>query len=66
MVVQTWNEGKDSYTCFANNLLPQIKNLAVDVNSFFAASSCYGTPDEFEYLVDKAHSLELYIRQLTM
>ncbi|MCG8621346.1 MAG: alpha-amylase family glycosyl hydrolase [Proteobacteria bacterium] len=27
------------------------------VTSFFAASSRYGTPDEFKYLVDKAHSL---------
>lgn len=31
------------------------------VTSFFAASSRYGTPDELKYLVDKAHSLGLYV-----
>ena len=31
------------------------------VTSFPAASSRYGTPDEFKYLVDKAHSLGLYV-----
>lgn len=31
------------------------------VTNFFAASSRYGTPDEFKYLVDKAHGLGLYV-----
>ena len=31
------------------------------VTSFFAAPSCYRTPDEFKYLVDKAHSLGLFV-----
>ena len=31
------------------------------VTSFFAASSRYGTPDEFKYLVDKAHGYGLYV-----
>ncbi len=31
------------------------------VTNFFAASSRYGTPDEFKYLVDKAHSYGLYV-----
>ena len=68
-----------SYTYFADNLLPRIKDLGYNcvelmvvmehayygsfgyhVTSFFAASSCYSTPDDFKYLVDKAHSLRLY------
>ena len=31
------------------------------VTSFFATSIRYGTPDDFKYLVDKAHSLGLYV-----
>lgn len=31
------------------------------VTNFFAVSSRYGTPDEFKYLVDKAHGLGLYV-----
>lgn len=31
------------------------------VTSFFAASSRFGTPDELKYLIDKAHSLGLYV-----
>ena len=31
------------------------------VTTFFATSSCYRTPDEFKYLVDKAHSLGLFV-----
>ena len=31
------------------------------VTSFFAVSSRYGTPDDFKYLVDKAHGLGLYV-----
>ena len=31
------------------------------VTSFYAPSSRYGTPDEFKYLVDKAHSLGLFV-----
>ena len=69
-----------SYTYFADNMLPRIKDLGYNcvelmavmehayygsfgyhVTSFFAASSRYGTPDEFKYLVDKAHSLGLYV-----
>ena len=56
-----------SYTYFADNMLPRIKDLGYNcvelmvvmehvyygsfgyhVISFFAASSCYGTPDEFD------------------
>lgn len=31
------------------------------VTNFFAVSSRYGTPNEFKYLVDKAHGLGLYV-----
>lgn len=31
------------------------------VTNFFAASSRYGTPDDFKYLVDTAHGLGLYV-----
>lgn len=31
------------------------------VTSFFAASSRYGTPDDFKYLVDKAHGMGLFV-----
>ena len=31
------------------------------VTNFFAASSRYGTPDEFKYVVDKAHGYGLYV-----
>lgn len=31
------------------------------VTSFFAVSSRYGTPDDFKYLVDKAHGMGLYV-----
>lgn len=69
-----------SYTYFADNILPHVKDLGYTyvelmavmehayygsfgyhVTSFFAASSRYGTPDEFKYLVDKAHGLGLHV-----
>ena len=31
------------------------------VTNFFAVSSRYGTPDDFKYLVDKAHGLGLFV-----
>ena len=69
-----------SYTFFADNILPRVKDLGYTyvelmavmehayygsfgyhVTNFFAASSRYGTPDEFKYLVDKAHGLGLCV-----
>lgn len=69
-----------SYTYFADNILPRVKDLGYNcvelmaimehayygsfgyhVTSFFAVSSRYGTPDEFKYLVDKAHGLGLRV-----
>ena len=35
--------------------------IVQQVTSFFAASSRYGTPDNLEYMVDKAHGLSLFV-----
>lgn len=35
--------------------------LYLQVTSFFAASSRYGTPEELKYLVDKAHSVGIFV-----
>ena len=31
------------------------------VTNFFAVSSRFGTPDDFKYLIDKAHSMQISI-----
>ncbi|PAV85395.1 hypothetical protein WR25_09830 [Diploscapter pachys] len=36
-------------------------SFGYQVTNFFAASSRFGTPDDLKYLVDKAHSLGIYI-----
>jgi len=36
-------------------------SFGYQVTSFFAASSRYGTPDDLKYMVDKAHSLGLFV-----
>ena len=74
-------EGKvNSYTDFADNVLPHIKKCGYNciqlmaiqehayygsfgyhVTGFYAPSSRQGTPDEFKYLVDRAHSLGIRV-----
>ncbi len=36
-------------------------SFGYQVTSFFAASSRYGTPEELKYLVDKAHSMGIFV-----
>ncbi len=36
-------------------------SFGYQVTSFFAASSRYGTPEELKYLVDRAHSLGIFV-----
>ena len=36
-------------------------SFGYQVTNFFAASSWYGTPDDLKYLIDKAHSLNMYV-----
>ena len=36
-------------------------SFGYQVTNFFAASSWYGTPEDLKYLIDKAHSLNMYV-----
>lgn len=74
-------EGKvNSYTDFADNVLPRIKesgyncvqimaiqehayygSFGYHVTNYFAPSSRQGTPDQFKYLVDRAHGLGIRV-----
>lgn len=69
-----------SYTEFADNVIPRIKELGYNciqimaimehsyygsfgyhVTNFFAISSRCGTPNELQYLIDKAHENGIFV-----